>query len=328
MADSTRRRSKRLRTTTQDAPVPRESTSTTSLSINVNTSGLPVFPDELLLEVLSYYPGTSKATLKSDAIDVNARLARREALNSLSKTCHNLRKFFRPYIWECIEVCSGMQVGNTILHNGTKTRDRKFALELLRQLEIVTIRDPTLAKYVKVVNVEVQDYSFKAVLTELARCLALFSNLRTVKLQLVGTNWEADDIFRRYSYPQIRFVIANPPGCRLLNSCPGVRTVYALDISTVPSIYRRERAEFLQRIVENCRYLQKFSLGIPCKMIDKLPSLFPNLQELSIDVAHPYWETGVLKHYLAEAATEMKHMLEAAAKKDKETAAKAEGGKL
>lgn len=29
-------------------------------------------------------------------------------------------------------------------------------------------------------------------------------------------------------------------------------------------------------------------------------------------------ETDVLKHYLAEAASEVKHMLEAAAKKDKE----------
>ncbi|KAF8968948.1 hypothetical protein BDZ97DRAFT_1754896 [Flammula alnicola] len=295
MADSVRRRSKRLRATTQDAPVPRESTSTASLSINGNTSGLPVFPDELLLEVLSYYPGTSKATLKSDAIDVNARLARREALNSLSQTCRNLRKFFRPYIWQCIEVCSGMQVGNSILYNGTKKRDRKFALELLRQLEIVTIRDPALAEYVKIVNVEIQDYSFKAVLTELARCLALFSNLHTVKLQIVETKWEADAIFRRYSYPQIRFVIANLPGCYLLNSCPGVRTVYALDVDTsVPLIYQEERNEFLELVVEHCRYLENFSLGIPCEMIDKLPSLFPNLQELSlIDIADPSWNPNV-----------------------------------
>lgn len=36
-------------------------------------------------------------------------------------------------------------------------------------------------------------------------------------------------------------------------------------------------------------------------------------------------QTDVLKHYLAEAATEVKHMLEAAEKKDKE--AQVEGGK-
>ena len=38
-------------------------------------------------------------------------------------------------------------------------------------------------------------------------------------------------------------------------------------------------------------------------------------------------QTEVLKHYLAEAATEVKHMLEAAAKKDKE-AEKAEKSRL
>ena len=46
-----------------------------------------------------------------------------------------------------------MPVGKTTLNKGNGKEEKKaFALELLRQLEIVTIRDPTLAQYVECVS--------------------------------------------------------------------------------------------------------------------------------------------------------------------------------
>ncbi|KAF8968405.1 hypothetical protein BDZ97DRAFT_1916239 [Flammula alnicola] len=285
MGDTSRRRFKRLRATTQAQDVPHEPSTSESVAtaLNVNTSGLSVFPDELLLEILSYYPGASGTNLQSDCIDVNARVARREALDSLSQTCRNLRKFFRPYIWECIEVCSGMQVGDTVLEGGTTRRDRNFALELLRQLEIVTIRDPSLAEYVKIVNVEVKDYSPRGVLAELARCLALFSNLHTVKLKLADgseTNRGASDAFRQHLYPQIRFLIISQQGLSLLKSCPGVRVVRPLAMNSwMPQA-------FLDTMVEHCHCVEKLPISISCGMIERLPTIFPCLKELSINTTH------------------------------------------
>ncbi|CAA7267729.1 unnamed protein product [Cyclocybe aegerita] len=132
----------------------------------VNMSGLPVFPDELLLEILSHYPPLPLSTVEFNNAVVDASVTRREVLQALTQTCSNLRRFFRPYAWQRIEVHHGMV------------------------LEITTIRDPSLAEFVNVLNVEVTDYSSEPVLEELARCMALFPNLHTVKLRLLWQeNW-------------------------------------------------------------------------------------------------------------------------------------------
>jgi len=108
-----------------------------------NTTGLATFPDELLLEILSYYPDSEPELNEDVARDADAHFARRERLIALSQTCRNLRRFLHPYIWRRIEVFTGMRVSAGIL--GTS---RQLAFELIRQLEIVTIRDPSLAEYV------------------------------------------------------------------------------------------------------------------------------------------------------------------------------------
>jgi len=119
----------------------------------INNGGLPTLPDELLLELLSYYPPIPLPAFSDEDIDTAAHIARRDTLLALSRSSSNLRRFFRPYIWQRIEVCAGMPVGKTTLNKGNGKEEKKaFALELLRQLEIVTIRDPTLAQYVECVS--------------------------------------------------------------------------------------------------------------------------------------------------------------------------------
>jgi len=56
-----------------------------------NTAGLAIFPDELLLEILSYCPD---AEPKDDFV-VDVHFVRRETLMALSQTCRNLRRFVR-----------------------------------------------------------------------------------------------------------------------------------------------------------------------------------------------------------------------------------------
>ena len=70
--------------------------------------------------------------------------------------------FFWPYLWQHIEVREGMKIGdNDDTLRGTRTRaeylsdsadatgHKKYAIELFRQLEIVTVRNPQLVQYVK-----------------------------------------------------------------------------------------------------------------------------------------------------------------------------------
>jgi len=111
-----------------------------------NTTGLATLPDELLLEILSYYP-ESEPDPKEEygKEEADAHFARRERLIALSQTCRNLRRFLRPYIWRRIEVFTGMRVSTGEILDTPET----LALELIRQLEIVTVRDPELADYVK-----------------------------------------------------------------------------------------------------------------------------------------------------------------------------------
>ena len=119
-------------------------TSDTSSPERENTNGLAILPDELLLEILSYYLDSEPELDDDVGKNADAHFARRERLIALSQTCKNLRRFLRPYIWRRIEVFTGMHVST-----GTLRTRRQLAFELIRQLEIVTIRDPGLAEYVK-----------------------------------------------------------------------------------------------------------------------------------------------------------------------------------
>lgn len=115
-----------------------------------NTTGLPMFPAELLLEILSYCESDPDPALDEEynKKDADAHFANRERLMALSQTCRNLRLFFLPYLWNRIEVFSGMRAPTGEVLNS----DEQLAFELVRQLEIVTIRDPDLARYVKCVE--------------------------------------------------------------------------------------------------------------------------------------------------------------------------------
>ena len=110
-----------------------------------NTTGFAILPDELLLEVLSYYPDSKLEVSEHSRKDADTHSSRRERLIALSETCRNLRRFLRPYVWCRIEVLDKMTADKT---------EQRLALELVRQLEIVTIRDPSLAEYVKYVDKE------------------------------------------------------------------------------------------------------------------------------------------------------------------------------
>ena len=122
---------------------------------DVNTSGLAVLPDELLLEILSHLPSLPAPSEDHSPNDAMAYVQQRDVFLALSITCQHLRRFFRPYVWRRLEVTSGMRIGETILRPHQYLSGRKgavaYATEIIRQLEIVTIRDPSLAEYIQYV---------------------------------------------------------------------------------------------------------------------------------------------------------------------------------
>jgi len=116
-----------------------------------NTHGFSVLPDELLLEIISHFELPPMPSAKRPSAFQNRdRFQRREALIALSLTCRSLRRVFHPYIWERIEVLSGMVIGGRIVkRDELESKKESFYKELLRQLRIVTRLHPALAKHVR-----------------------------------------------------------------------------------------------------------------------------------------------------------------------------------
>ena len=130
----------------------------------VNTRGFAALADEIYLEIASHIPSvpipTSESIHSESYPDI--RRSRHETFLSLTQTSRSLRRFFWRYLWQRIEVREGMKIGDKNNNlNGTRnstaylsnsadaTGHKKYAIELVRQLEVVTIRNPQLAQYVK-----------------------------------------------------------------------------------------------------------------------------------------------------------------------------------
>ena len=128
--------------------------------VNRNTHGLPALADEIYLEILSYIPSVPIPTATYSPLHPNLRRSRHEILLSLSQTCRTLRLFFWRYLWQRVEVREGMQVWkneflkditymNPFSQSASEKSQKQFALELIRQLEIVTVHNQDLAQHVK-----------------------------------------------------------------------------------------------------------------------------------------------------------------------------------
>ncbi|KIM40027.1 hypothetical protein M413DRAFT_446918 [Hebeloma cylindrosporum] len=194
-----------------------------------NTTGFAALPDELYLEIISHFPAYP-IPCGDKAVNIQAVRDRHFTLFALSQTCRSLRPAFLRYLWQRIEVYDGMKTGNGILYRRFGRHrahsSKKYAEELVRQLEIVTVREPSLARHVNFMNVVVTDYSVDTVLVELARCMALFPNLHTVQFEFAF--WPRPDIpnpFMEYQYPSIKKAYVCTTSTMVLSACPEARIV-------------------------------------------------------------------------------------------------------
>jgi hypothetical protein len=114
-----------------------------------NLNSFAALPDELLLEILSHFPPDTTISISAAS---TTQIIRREVLRSLSDVCQDLRRVFRPYLWQRVEVYSAKQTSeghDDISNQQSQKSTKNFAKELLRQLNVVTIQDPSLAQYVR-----------------------------------------------------------------------------------------------------------------------------------------------------------------------------------
>ena len=120
----------------------------------VNTCGFPALANEIYLEIMSYIPTVPIPSTTDSDLYRELRCSRHETLLSLSQTSRSLRRVFCRYLWQRIEVYEGMKIrdedevspGDVNLDRRTH---RRHNTELVRQLEIVTVRNPQLAQHVK-----------------------------------------------------------------------------------------------------------------------------------------------------------------------------------
>ncbi|KAF8972519.1 hypothetical protein BDZ97DRAFT_1781415 [Flammula alnicola] len=226
----------------------------------------------LIYQLFQFQPRTTNSQATSQPLR-----RRHLTLFALSQTCRSLRRVFLRYLWQRIEVYNEMDTGNGPLPSCQVSRqsrgvskaatgfiNKKYATELVRQLEIVTIRDPSLAEHVNFVNVLVVEYSVETVLQELARCIAQFPNLHTVQLNFAFnvTALKLTKTFTPYKYPQIRNVSI------ILPSCPGVRRVTPYQSRTWDSLLHTEVLGLL-----------KYTSTTIKDMVQSLP----NLRDVTLD---------------------------------------------
>jgi F-box-like len=119
-----------------------------------NTTGLPALPTELLFEIISHFPAVPLPMGKGDHCTVYpaSYLEKPRILRALSQMCRSLRSVFLPYVWQKIEVCANSRMpeySSVVKRRQRPLVSKELATELITQLEIVTIRDPTLAQHVK-----------------------------------------------------------------------------------------------------------------------------------------------------------------------------------
>ncbi|KAJ6481576.1 hypothetical protein C8R47DRAFT_1134854 [Mycena vitilis] len=177
----------------------------------VNTSGLPSLPVEILGEIVSCL-----STCRGFYFQHVRNLEYTQSLRALSETSQRLRSVLlgcaQSRSLDCGTSSPGWRESRDMLA-------REFAEELVRQLEVVTVRNPALASEVLIITVFLSKWSADTVFAEFFRWLAITPNLHTVQIL------RAPDIdTRRFNYRKL-----NDPqafGRALRNSrFPGIRTL-------------------------------------------------------------------------------------------------------
>lgn len=248
----------------------------TNREVVPNSRGLPVLPDELYSEILSHWQAIPIPQSAYLNVPIDSR--RHVTLLALSQTCRSLRSFFLQYAWERIEVFEGMWTPTgrlateiELLRHASsadvkkKPLHAKFAKEIRRQFETVTVRNPELGQYVRYayssffssldLNISMHFCSFVNILfvnsshwtimlPQLAKILSLLPRVHTLQINppeyhpfLTGVN------FSRYPQIQTLCIRGSSIMCdEIFLACPNLTSFTQYDHGII----------FLETLLRSC----------------------------------------------------------------------------
>ncbi|KDR68760.1 hypothetical protein GALMADRAFT_146102 [Galerina marginata CBS 339.88] len=260
----------------------------------INTQGLPALPDDLHLEIISHFsfqPVPTKQKHWPETFDVRSLRDRHLALRSLSQTCRSLRPFYLRYLWQRIEVFDEMETDKGALEfvhqcdmrrSGNTKMDMLYVEELSRQLEIVTIRDSSLALHVNILNLTIVADFAETVLPELGRCIALLPNLHTVQFDFrldINEFPESRNALVSNRYPQIQTACLSASAYFFIACCPNLRHVMAHNYFPI-------RVGLLEIVVQHCPQVEVLAPLFTPDPMNRMISQLQNLRDVSLDCAY------------------------------------------
>lgn len=147
-------RPRRAKSTLTGAKQAQKSKDTTY--VNPNKTGMGALPVELLLLITSFLPGLPVPCRANEDFSVPENLYRSQALENLALTCRIVRATVLPLVWQSVEVIhpaeQDLNIGNVFMPESKPTPkavDRALAIQLIRKLETITIREPQYAASVR-----------------------------------------------------------------------------------------------------------------------------------------------------------------------------------
>ncbi|KAK0217259.1 hypothetical protein IW262DRAFT_1275785, partial [Armillaria fumosa] len=188
-----------------------------------NMTGLPVRPNQLLFDRLYYWPSIS-IPAKDWCVFKEIYVQGFHALPALSYTCRALRKVFLPLVWQRLEASGRRKLLLSPLYHSKLVLpwEKEVATELVRELEVVIVRNPPLAV---TISVTLWRFSADTVYLEFARCLALLQNLHTLQDCGIGSSKALYEVFYQRVFKSVKTLAFPSNGYIVLLYCPEVRKV-------------------------------------------------------------------------------------------------------
>jgi len=219
-------------------------------SIPCSQSSFLKFPNETVLEILSYFPEIAAKHVNcnscgqrflDDPSIASPDYLREDALLVLSQTCRGLRQRLLPLLWKrfnCYNrkvggawykrVSNEMEVRSVVLSN-PKNKELATYVQCVLTIFFLFYLESTIliTYYSRSCHVVLTRCSTKTVLPAFAQALKSMTNLETLEVLHAHSQMTTPlkNAFEGFSYPWIKTVILPSCAHNILRCCPGVISV-------------------------------------------------------------------------------------------------------